>query len=342
MKKFPSILRPVRILGQPRPFQFFALPHQRLTTVSTNNEPTPGDPAPTAMSIDAVAVEKGSFQARDQRGGDGERGDTRDRKRGGGQRSVQARKQEQTTSPYVRVVPATPAYFSRQPQFHESYLKIMDFWHQLGGLPRLDKEDVHRVVWKSRLDYSMDLSEQFSARFYNEAISMAKDLHSIIPYLKPAGLQEAIGNFIKDANPSERMKTQIIIDRFGRALGSGRRKTATARAWLVEGTGEVQVNGKSLAEAFARLHDRESATWALRITERTDKYNVWALVEGGGTTGQAEALTLAVAKALAAHEPGLRGILRKGETRTLGLSHFSWRHFLFLFLFLFSFSFFFF
>jgi small subunit ribosomal protein S9 len=82
----------------------------------------------------------------------------------------------------------------------------------------------------------------------------------------------------------------------------------------VEGTGEILVNGKTLSEVFGRVHDRESAVWALMVTDRIDKYNIWALVEGGGTTGQAEALTLAVAKGLLAHEPALKPALRKGNS----------------------------
>lgn len=50
---------------------------------------------------------------------------------------------------------------------------------------------------------------------------------------------------------------------------------------------------------------------------RLDKYNVWALVEGGGTTGQAEALAMAVAKAVIVHEPALKTPLRKGNLTLL-------------------------
>ena len=82
------------------------------------------------------------------------------------------------------------------------------------------------------------------------------------------------------------------------------------RSLVVEG---IKQGGKTLAEAFGRIHDRESAIWALKATDRMDKYNVWALVSGGGTTGQAEALTLAVGKALLAHEPGLKPALRRGK-----------------------------
>jgi small subunit ribosomal protein S9 len=81
----------------------------------------------------------------------------------------------------------------------------------------------------------------------------------------------------------------------------------------VEGEGEVLVNDRRLNDYFGRLHDRESALWPLKATQRLDKYNVWALTRGGGTTGQAEAITLGLARALVAHEPGLREMLEEGE-----------------------------
>ena len=82
----------------------------------------------------------------------------------------------------------------------------------------------------------------------------------------------------------------------------------------MEGTGEVLVNGRSLVQSFPRIHDRESAMWALKITQRMDKYNVFALVSGGGLTGQAESITLALAKALLVHEPALKPALRRGKS----------------------------
>ncbi len=78
--------------------------------------------------------------------------------------------------------------------------------------------------------------------------------------------------------------------------------------------GEVLINGKPLNGVFPRIHDRESAVWPLIATKRVDKYNVWAWVRGGGLTGQAEALTLGVAKALLVHEPLLKPALRRGTS----------------------------
>ncbi len=66
-------------------------------------------------------------------------------------------------------------------------------------------------------------------------------------------------------------------------------------------------DGGSKKIGFARSSPTRSST------DRIDKYNVWALVSGGGTTGQAEALTLAVGKALLAQEPALKPALRRGK-----------------------------
>jgi len=135
----------------------------------------------------------------------------------------------------------------------------------------------------------------------------------------PDEVRETMGYYKRDINPFANRPTPEIVDEFGRAKGLGKRKSASCTVWLVEGEGEVLINGRTLNNAFGRIHDRESVVWPLKTTERLDKYNVFATVHGGGTTGQAEALTLGVAKALMVHEPDLKTALRRGE-RDLQLS----------------------
>jgi small subunit ribosomal protein S9 len=67
-----------------------------------------------------------------------------------------------------------------------------------------------------------------------------------------------------------------------------------------------------LVQAFPKLHDRESAVWPLKVTNRLDKYNVFVIAHGGGLTGQAESITLGLSKALLVQEPALKPVLRKG------------------------------
>lgn len=163
------------------------------------------------------------------------------------------------------------------------------------------------------MEYRNAVAETVKSSKYHKILNALNQLNQIHPSVRPAEVVEVLNEFKKVINPFENSAKPIRIDSAGRALGIGKRKASSARAWVVEGTGEVLVNGKTLAEMFGRIHDRESAIWALKSTDRIDKYNVWALVSGGGTTGQAEALTLAVGRALLAHEPALKPALRRGE-----------------------------
>ena len=222
--------------------------------------------------------------------------------------------------PFARPLPVSPSYFSRSPRFHDGLIRLEDAFRRYGHLPTLPAERVQKVAWKTVEDYRKALGEKVKASTYTRCLAMVKKLHKVHPVLLPAHARQILDEYKTTHNPFLNVAKPIPIDEFGRACGVGRRKSSTARAWVVEGTGEVRVNGKRLNEAFGRVHDRESAVWALKATDRIDKYNVWAIVEGGGTTGQAEALTLAVAKGLMAHEPALKPALRRGRHMFLNVS----------------------
>lgn len=228
---------------------------------------------------------------------------------------------EETDGPQIhaRAMPVSPSYFSRQPYFNDSYLKLQQLNRKYAHLPTAPTDQLERVAFRTLKDFRLSVGEAVKASEYARCMKIVRRLHKIHPKLQPGSVSEAIAPFKRDINPHNQKTKEIHLDKFGRALGVGKRKTSTARAWVVEGTGEVLVNGKSLSEAFGRIHDRESAVWALKSTARTDKYNVWALVDGGGTTGQAEALAMAVGKALMAHEPGLKPALRRGQWSFLHL-----------------------
>jgi small subunit ribosomal protein S9 len=222
---------------------------------------------------------------------------------------------EFTELPHInaRLVPESPSYFTGSPQFIDNLLSLQTLLRKHETLPVLPPAQAPRVAWRTLVDYRNLVGESVKAAKYQKIIRILQRLNQIHPSLMPNDVKVALSHYKRDINPQLNSPRPILIDRFGRALAAGRRKSSVARAWVVEGTGEVLVNGKTLAEAFGRVHDRESAIWALKATERVDKYNVWALVEGGGTTGQAEALTLAIAKALLAHEPLLKPALRRGK-----------------------------
>ncbi len=73
--------------------------------------------------------------------------------------------------------------------------------------------------------------------------------------------------------------------------GTGRRKEAVARVRLVPGTGEFNLNGRSLEEYFTQRSHRMIVTAPLRAIGREKEFDVVARVTGGGTSGQAGAVT---------------------------------------------------
>lgn len=214
---------------------------------------------------------------------------------------------------HVRPMPVSPSYFSRNTTFNDSFVLIQDLARKYARLPSAPPGLVERVAWKNKEHYRMAVGEEVKGKEYLTCLKLAKRLHKIHPELVPEEVREGIRPFKRDINIYLNTPKPIPIDRFGRSHGVGRRKESTARAYVVEGMGEVLINGKPLTEAFGRVHDRESAVWALKTTNRIDKYNVWARVSGGGTTGQAEALAMAIAKAIVVHEPALKTHLRKGK-----------------------------
>ncbi|KAI1814793.1 40S ribosomal protein S9 [Poronia punctata] len=213
--------------------------------------------------------------------------------------------------PFARPVPASPSYFSRQPQFTDQFIRVRDLAQKYAGLPTVTDNGTERIFWLSKEMYRGRNGEPVKAKDYAFCLKLVRRLSRIHPDVMPEEVKEGIKPFQRRVEKREEMIKQRTLDRFGRAMGVGGRKVSTARAWVVEGTGEVLINGKPLSEAFGRVHDRESAIWSLKATERLDKYNVWALVKGGGTTGQAEALAMAIAQALVVHEPPLKTTLRR-------------------------------
>jgi len=93
---------------------------------------------------------------------------------------------------------------------------------------------------------------------------------------------------------------------------TGRRKTAIVTAKLSPGTGIVTVNGRDVNDYFTTTTSRIEAVKPLSVIEGGKKFDFACKAIGGGTTGQAGALSLAIARALIEHDPELRPVLKKG------------------------------
>lgn len=84
---------------------------------------------------------------------------------------------------------------------------------------------------------------------------------------------------------------------------SGRRKTAVARIYLTDGSGKVTVNGKDYKEYFPTLPLQYIVMQSVEVADSVGKFDVTVNVAGGGVKGQAEAVRLAIAKAIVELDP---------------------------------------
>ena len=98
--------------------------------------------------------------------------------------------------------------------------------------------------------------------------------------------------------------------------GTGRRKAAVARVRLFAGDGAVIINGKPVEDYFGRLLYQQVIEHAFRVSETLGKFNTTVRVDGGGVTGQAEAVRHGIARALCRANEELRPILSKAGLLT--------------------------
>ncbi len=94
--------------------------------------------------------------------------------------------------------------------------------------------------------------------------------------------------------------------------GVGRRKESTARVRIMEGSGNFIVNEKNIEDYFTRLGDAPEIVKAFDIAEHNaQKFDVSVFVNGGGVTGQRDAVKLGLARALVDMDEELRSALRR-------------------------------
>jgi small subunit ribosomal protein S9 len=92
--------------------------------------------------------------------------------------------------------------------------------------------------------------------------------------------------------------------------GTGRRKTSTARVYLRPGSGTITINRRTFEQFFPTEALRTQIRQPLVVTEQGDRYDVLAIVNGGGVSGQAGAVRLGIARALVTADAELRRALK--------------------------------
>ncbi|CAK9784204.1 ribosomal protein S5 domain 2-like protein [Cutaneotrichosporon oleaginosum] len=215
----------------------------------------------------------------------------------------------------------------------EERLRAELVWPIPKGLPHLDAPP---TAWKSRDNMRMVMRAN---RDYDNLVSLLSKMHHMAHVASTCGVHDVAARLQAAVEPyqrSERVADLAAraaaksargadhgIDAFGRAYALGRRKSSSARVWVVpsqaartlaevkEGeeaavsapTSEILVNHLPLPEHFVKVADREAVLRPLRVTGLLGAFNIFASVRGGGSTGQSGAIAHAVAQAVTLLRP---------------------------------------
>lgn len=99
--------------------------------------------------------------------------------------------------------------------------------------------------------------------------------------------------------------------------GIGRRKSSVARVWLKAGSGSVEVNGKKYTDYFDTDFTKSTVTVPLKICGAEKTFDIKALVNGGGMSGQADAIKLGISRALLEANDKFKPVLREHDLLTV-------------------------
>ncbi len=91
---------------------------------------------------------------------------------------------------------------------------------------------------------------------------------------------------------------------------TGRRKTAVARAWVSEGTGEMTINGLSFEDYLPTIDLQNSVIAPFQVVNMVNKFDVNVIVKGGGKHAQAVAIRHAISRSLTKFDPELRKLIK--------------------------------
>ncbi|MDH3518792.1 MAG: 30S ribosomal protein S9 [Acidimicrobiia bacterium] len=97
---------------------------------------------------------------------------------------------------------------------------------------------------------------------------------------------------------------------------TGRRKQSVARVRFRDGSGSITLNGKALEVYFPMMSTRMRVMEPLVVAQASGRYDIDATLEGGGVTGQADALRLGISRALIELDPETRPALKKAGMLT--------------------------
>lgn len=223
-----------------------------------------------------------------------------------------------------RTIPKLATFYSANPLHEHRVDRLENLLRKYVKLPVLSaaQQQEQRPAWVSFDEYALfGGGSRLKPIQYQELLSLLNKLHGIDPQLTNDEIKAELAQYYKKTKIQSVQNKVQTLDEFGRSTAIGRRKTSVAKVQLVRGTGQILVNGRQLNDYFVKLKDRESILYPLQVIDSVGKYNIFATTSGGGPTGQADAIMLAIAKSLIVFNPLLKPRLRKAGVITRDYRH---------------------
>lgn len=123
-------------------------------------------------------------------------------------------------------------------------------------------------------------------------------------------LRDAAADTGLDTEDETRAPREPVRDNLNRSYATGKRKESVARVWVKPGNGRITVNGKEMAQYFARPVLQMLIGQPFSIANVSGEFDVMATVKGGGLSGQAGAVRHGISKALSLWDPQMRPALK--------------------------------
>ncbi|KAJ7091202.1 ribosomal protein S9/S16-domain-containing protein [Mycena epipterygia] len=270
-----------------------------------------------------------------------------------------------------RKPPESPSFYSGRAAYYDqlaqiesavghtrSALKML----QLLPLPAFARQSLpfRPAIWKSAKEMGSDLGVAMTSSRYRTMTRLLVQLNEYFRIASAAGcddlamrtrnLLNIFESSTKEANLSRGRRKTVQVDHLGRSYSFGKRKTSTARVWMVPAAATrtdvevvdldkvqsldeaaalitsqpeqfhepqivpksaILINNIPIGEYFPIPADRERAVRPLKVTGLLGAFNVFSLVRGGGTTGQSGALAHGIAKGLLVHNTDLANLMRR-------------------------------
>jgi len=207
-----------------------------------------------------------------------------------------------------------------------------------------------RPAWQSQTTLASIVGSKLNTAKYRKLLAVLNGMDELRRVAQVSGaerLEHSVTDLLSEFERDDKghvleqgKRKKPVLDQYGRSYTLGRRKTSSARVWIIPTkrpyladskyspgmvqeagvfgeipviTSKILINSVPINLYFAQPRDRERIVRPLKLAGLLGAYNVFCLVRGGGKSGQSGAVAHGIAKGLAIHETTVQGILKKAK-----------------------------